>query len=457
MDGTRASYGRITTLMALAKLITTADFTIISVALPSIGRDLGVAPALLSWVVVANSLAIAGLLVIGGRLVDRLGHRTVLTVGLALFGGASLAAALAPSIEWLFAARAAQGAAVALVSPSSFALITAFVPDGPERHKALGVFGTTQGLSLILGLLVGGLVTTTLGWRAVFVINLPLIAIAIVMALRVVPAHVRGAAQPIDVAGALTGSLMIVALVSGVSAMGRLGPLDPQALGALLGAVALFGLFALIERRAAAPIVPPTLFRRDSFGLAVAASLLFMAGVGGLFVLTQLYMQRVLGFTAFDAGLGMMPYALAVIGAGHVAPRLLHRFAPRDIVLAAAAVNAAGLLFLAATLGQPYALSIAIGYLICPLGSVSAFLALMQAATAGLRSEEQGVGSAVLFTAQSVGVALGASVTLALIGGRGAEIDIAGFRLAFIVLAGGVGIAFAATLLAMRGRRPVIA
>lgn len=455
MEKPKVAFAPVVSLMAISKIVVTADFSAVSVAMPSIGRSFGVGPGLLAWVVVANALALAGLLMVGGRLVDRLGHRTVLVAGLLLFGAGAVAAAIAPSIYWLFAARGLQGAAVALISPSAFALIPAFVPEGAPRNRALGIFGMTQGLSLILGLLLGGGLVSLFGWRAVFIVNLPLLAVAAVLAMRILPRHVAGARDAVDYGGALVWATAMVLLVSGISALGRVGALAPLTLGLLGGAALSLLVFAGVERRARAPLVPAVMLRRPGVASAAVLSMVFMAGVGALLLLVQLYTQRVLGFSAAMAGLGTMPYAAAVIVAGQLAPRLLARFSTRELVAGAALVNLSGFLWLAATAGGPYALSVAPGLVICALGSVTAFIALMGAATGALAPAEQGGGTALLFTCQNVGVALGASISMSLLDGQQAALTAADFPVAFLAMAAALGVAFAAALATIQ-RRSVI-
>ncbi|MFW2851835.1 MFS transporter [Sphingomonas sp. TX0543] len=436
---------RVIALMALTKLILTADFAIVSLALPSIGRDLGVSPATLGWVVTANTLALAGTLIVGGKLVDRYGHRRALTVGLALFGLASLAAGLAPHFELVLAARVAHGLAVALLSPGAFALITAFLPDGPIRHRALGIFGITQGLSLIVGLLVGGWIVSTFGWRGAFFVNVPLVGIALSMTLAWLPRVATTRGEAIDGAGAITATVAMTLLVGGIALLGRIG-VAPTTLAMLAGAGVTVAMFVAIERRVAAPLVPATLVRRPMFALSAFTLTLFMAAVGGLLVLSQLYMQRVLGFAPALAGLAAMPYALAVIAAGQLAPTLLARVTARRAVLGAGLLNLAGLTWLAMSMGQPYATSIAPGMVICALGSVTTFIVMMQAATAPLAPGEQGVGTALLFTAQQVGTGLGATVTMVLLDPGTKVLAADDFTIPFLALAGGIVVALAAVI-----------
>lgn len=437
---------RVIALMALTKLILTADFAIVSLAMPSIGKELGVSPAALAWVVTANTLALAGTLIVGGKLVDRYGHRLALAIGLTMFGLASAAAGLAPGFPYIIAARIVQGLSVALLSPGAFALITGFLPDGPIRHKALGVFGVTQGLSLILGLLVGGWIVSTFGWRGAFLVNVPLVAIALGMALAWLPKAHSGVREAIDGAGAVIATIGMTLLVGGIALLGRMG-VSPMTLGMLAGAGAMMILFVFVERRVAAPLVPGEILRRPMFGIAAFMLMLFMGGVGGLLVLSQLYMQRVLDFTPASAGLGAMPYALAVIAAGQMAPTLLARVPLRIAVIGAGLLNLSGLSYLAASVGQPYVASIAPGMVICALGSVTTFIVMMQAATAPLPPGEQGVGTALLFTAQQVGTGLGATITMVLLDPGGGDLVAQDFRAPFLVLAGGIVVALGAFLI----------
>lgn len=454
MDASDArGHRRIITLMALVKLIVTADFAIVSIALSSIGRDMGVSPATLAWIVTANTLVAAGTLIVGGKLVDRYGHRRALAVGITLFTLGSIGAGLAPVFELVLAARVLQALAGALLSPASFALITAFLPDGPVRHRALGVFGMTQGLSLIIALLGGGWIVSTFGWRGAFLVNVPLLAAALVMALAWLPRVRPQRGEAIDGAGAITATVSMVLLVGGIALIGKMG-VTPLTLGMLVGAGVAIALFVTIERRVAVPLVPGSLVRRPMFATAAVMLMLFLAGVGGLFILSQLYMQRVLGFSPATAGMGGMPYAIAVIAAGQIAPTVLAKVPARTALIAAAVFNLSGFTWLALSMGQPYALSIAPGMVICALGSVTTFILLMQAATAPLLPQEQGVGTALLFTAQQIGTGLGATITMILLDPGTRELTAGDFRAPFLALAGGIAIALVVLLATRPARAP---
>lgn len=454
MDASDArGHRRIIALMALTKLVLTADFAIVAIALPSMGKDLGVPPSSLSWVVTAGTLALAGTLIIGGKLVDRYGHRRALTIGLTAFTLGSIGAAIAPLFELIIAARVLQALAVALLSPGAFSLITAFLPDGPVRHRAFGVFGITQGLAVILGLLVGGTIVSTFGWRGAFVINLPLLLVSLWMTLAWLPKVpvVRG--EPIDGGGALTATIAMVLLIAGIATVGKVSGATTAAM--LAGSAVAIAIFVWIERRVTAPLVPGSLVKRPMFATSAFMMVFFLAGVGGLMVLSQLYMQRVLGFAPAASGLGGLPYALAVIAGGHFAPTMLAKVPTRVAVIGAGALNLTGLGWLAASMGMPYQLSIAPGMVICALGSVTAFIVLMQAATSRLELKEQGVGSALLFTAQQVGTGLGATVTMVLLDPGSGDLTAGDFRTPFIALAIGIVIAVAALLVTRPVRAPI--
>ena len=454
MDASDArGHWRIIALMALTKIITTADFAIVSIALPSIGRDLNVSPSSLAWIVTAGTLVLAGTLIIGGKLVDRYGHRRALAIGLTLFTIGSIGAGLAPVFELVLAARVVQAFSIALLSPASFSLITAFLPDGPVRHRALGVFGMTQGLSLIIGLLGGGWIVSTFGWRGAFLVNVPLLAIALFMAISWLPRVKIQRGEPIDGAGAVTATIAMVLLVGGIAMLGRIG-FNATTLGMIAGSLTSIVLFVAIERRVASPLVPGSIVRQPMYGIAAFMLMMSLAAVGGLFLLSQLYMQRVLGFSAATAGLGAMPYAIAVIAAGQVAPTVLGRLSPRTGLAASVTINLAGYLWLALSMGQPYHLSIAPGMMICALGSVTSFILLMQMATSPLAPHQQGVGTALLFTAQQVGTGLGATITMILLDPGTRELAASDFRAPFLAMAAAIGLSLLVLFAARPARTP---
>jgi DHA2 family methylenomycin A resistance protein-like MFS transporter len=438
-------------LMGLTALIVTTDFSIVAVALPSIGRALHVPPASLSWVISAAALTGGGFLILAGRAADILGQRLCLLIGLTLFGLGSVTAALAPDFTVLIGARALQGLGAAILGPANFSLINTLVPEGAPRRQAMGVFGVMQGLSLVIGLLVGGFLTTHLGWRSVFLLNPPIAALAIAITLKAVPPKAATAGdRGVDWLGALLIVTGMALVLSSVSMMGREGWTAARPLSLLAVGLIAFALFFLAESRARAPLAPLSMFARRNFAPANLILLLHLAGVGGVFVLLNLYMQTGLKMSAAQSGLGMMPYAAAVMASGQAVAAIMARFSHRAIVFGAFGVYAVGLGLLAVLNQEPnYWLAIALGSVVVGLGGTTAFMALMADATADIPAPQQGAASAVLFTSQQIGVPLGASLALSVVGLAGSG-GLDGFKDGYIVLAALVASALAMALLALR-------
>ncbi|MEO8811903.1 MAG: MFS transporter [Caulobacteraceae bacterium] len=460
MTRTSGDWRLVILLVGLTQLVITTDFSILTVALPSIGRSLRLAPSLLSLVISAGALTGAGFLILAGRAADIFGQRRCMLTGLTVFAAGSLMAALAPGFAVLIAARALQGLGGAILAPANFSLINTLVPEGAPRHRALGVFGIMQGLSLIVGLLLGGALTTRFGWRADFLLNPPIVAAAIALTLRAVPPVARkiGAEASIDTLGAVLISAGTACLLVAISLAGRLGAGSAVAWALLATSLAAFAAFWVVEGRVARPLAPPSLFRRRNFAAATAVGGLHLAGVGGLFVLISLYMQTGLHLSAFASGLGMMPYAASVILAGQIAPAAMARFPRRTVVWFGFAIYLAGLVLLAANSGRgSYMTAVAPWSVICAFGSLLSFVALMGEATADVPADQQGVASAILFTVQQIGVPLGAAVALSVLasGGRGeGGISLRLFGIAYAATAGLVGVGF---LVALAGLRPAMA
>lgn len=457
-DTSPARYGAITFLMGLSQLILTTDFSIISVALPSIGHDLKVPPPLLAWVISATALTFAGFLVLGGRLTDLLGHRRCLFAGLLLFASGSLASAFAPSIWLLLPARALQGLGAAFLSPASFSLINTHIPEGPSRHRALGVFGVMQGLSVVIGLVIGGFLTTTFGWRAVFLLNLPFVLLALGMTWYVVPRAQSQAAHALQ----NLPSVALVTLATAVLlwAISQIGQAEVRAgVTALVLALVGYGSFYALESRIAAPLIPRAIFT-PMLIMGCVAGLGLLAGVGGIFLLANLYMQTVLKFSAAASGLGMLPYATAVIVAGQAVPLVLARLPLKTTVIAGFLANITGLVIFAfcARL-QSYVPALLLGSIIAPVGSLTGYMALIGLATAGIPPSQQGLASAVLFTCQQIGVALGGTVCLSVAAASSsmAGLDVSSFQSGYLAAAALAALGLSALLVpvAKAGRSAV--
>ncbi len=410
----------VVSLMTLSKFSITTDFYIMSLVLPSIGKDLGLSQVMLSWVVAAQGVFFAGFMVLAGRLADILGQRRAMLIGLATFAAGAIAAALAPGVWTLIVARSVQGLGAAILAPSAFSLITTLLPEGSVRHRALGVFSLTQGLSVFAGLLVAGAVVGKFGWRSAFVMNLPLMILAFALTLRIVPKGPIGkTGQALDVWGAVFITLSTALFLSALTVLGRYGWTNPIGLGLLAGAIAGVAVFVAVERKAEAPLAPLDLVRRPSvIGGCLSGAGLIAAG-GGIMVLTNVYMQVELKYSPLQAGTAMLPYAAGILLAGPATPVLMGRLSSNAMIVGciAIAILGIGILSFVDPL-RGYFLTIGPGLLLAAFGAITAWAGIMNWATRDVPPDQQGVTSGMLMMFQQVGVPLGAAVLLSIVGGR---------------------------------------
>ena len=301
-------------------LIVSLDQYIVVVALPDIGRALGYTAHTLQLVVSAYAVASSGFLLVGGRAADLLGQRRMLATGLVLYTVASLAGGLATGPAAQLAARVVQGLGGALVFPATLAVVTTTYAEGPERNRALGIWGAAGAAGLVVGVLLGGVLTRYLGWSSVFFINVPLAVGALVLTFVVVPQDPpRDRTRRFDLAGALTAmaavTLVVWSLVQGPQlGWTAAGVLGPAALGLALGWV-----FTRIERRAHDPLMPRVLVRSPFVRLALVLSFLFMATFGSLLYFVSIYLQNVLRYDALQTGLGFLAPTTVVLAASALA------------------------------------------------------------------------------------------------------------------------------------------
>ena len=402
-------------LLCVAEFMVILDITVVNVALPSISRALGLSAAGLPWVVTAYVLMTGGLTLLGGRAADLLGRKRVFLAGLALFTAASLASGLAPAAGPLIGARAAQGLGAALLTPAALSVIAATYA-GAQRATALSVWGALGAAGAAAGVLLGGVLTTWLGWRSVFLINVPVGAAAWILAGRLIPrpaAAARGLAG-LDLPGALLGVTGLGTAIYAITGAPGHGWASAWTIGLLLVAAALLAAFALAERAAPAPLFPPRAWRNRR----LTSGALVMLGATGVlvaaFFLGSLYLQDVLGYSPIRAGLGFLPLVL-VIGAGaHLASRLLGRAGSRVLAAAGLALMAGGALLLAqasAAAGYPGLLP---GFLVLGFGTGLVFPAASVTALADAGPGDAGFASGFLGTAHELGAALGVAAFTAI-------------------------------------------
>jgi EmrB/QacA subfamily drug resistance transporter len=396
-------------VIATAQLMLVLDDSIVNIALPSIQRELGVTAEHLPWVVNAYILAFGALLLLGGRIGDLWGRRRTLQLGIAVFVIASLAGGLGQNVTMLIVARAVQGVGAALTAPNALALIATAFPDRKLRDLALSLYGAMSALGIVVGLLLGGVLTDLLDWRWVFFINIP-IGLLVLLGSRSLVAAARHPGR-VGTVGAVLGTGGMVALVYAITRFGEEGFTDPVALTLLAASAVLLVAFVLTQARSAGPLVPLSLFKDRNRSGAYLTMLLLAIGPMGTFYVVTLYLQQVQQFSPLRTGVAWLPFAAGlVLGAG-AAPKLLLKTAPRFVAALGALLSAlAAFWFSTITVDTGYWLHLAPAMFVLALGFGLGVLALTQAAVYRVDADKAGIASALLNSAQQIGVALGLAV-----------------------------------------------
>jgi EmrB/QacA subfamily drug resistance transporter len=394
-------------LLCAAQFMLILDITVVNVALPSIQAELGIAIGDLQWVVTAYTLAFGGLLLLGGRAADLLGRRPVFLAGLAVFTTASLAAALAGSPGTLIAARALQGVGAAMLSPAALSLITTAFPEGRSRHRALAAWAAIAASGGAIGVLVGGFLTETIGWEAIFFINVPVGIAVAVASLWIVPAPPPVTGRRIDVAGALLATGSLVALIYGLVEAGSQGWTSARPLGLFALAAAGIAGFVAVERSVRDPLVPLAIFARRPTVTALALMILGMGPVFSGFFFSSLYLQQVLGHSALRTGVEFLPVAVAIIAAAHAGGRLISRFGAKPVIATGLAAGAAGALLLGGvSTGGGYATDVLPGFLLLGAGGGLAAAGVMITAMSGAGERDAGIVSGLTSTTHELSIAV---------------------------------------------------
>ena len=408
-------------VLCLGTLMIVLDTTIVNVALPSIRTDLGFSQTSLAWVVNAYLLTFGGLLLLGGRLGDLYGHRRLFLAGIGLFTLSSLACGLSTSQEMLVAARAVQGIGGAVASAVSLSLTMTLFTEPAERAKAMGIFGFVASGGGSIGVLLGGVLTGSLNWHWIFLVNLPIGVVVVVLALRLLPAaHAAGASRKLDVGGAVSVTAALMTAVYAIVNGDQNGWTSAETLGLLAVAVALLATFAFIESHVASPLMPLALLRLRNVAFANLAGVLWAAAMFAWFFLSALYLQLVLGYSPLQVGLAFLPGNL-VMGALSigVSARLVIRFGIKPPLAAGLLVAALGLvLFARAPVGGNYAVDVLPAMLLLGLGAGIAFNPILLAAMSDVAPEEAGLASGFVNTAFMMGGALGLAVLASIAASR---------------------------------------
>ncbi|MFF0478116.1 MFS transporter [Streptomyces sp. NPDC004284] len=403
-------------VIASCQLMVVLDITIVNIALPHIQSALNFSTTSLSWVVNAYTLTFGGLLLLGGRAGDILGRRRVFIFGVLLFGFASLLGGFAQESWQLLAARSLQGVGGAIASPTSLSLITTTFDEGPERNRAFGVFAGVSAAGGAIGLLAGGVLVEWLNWRWVFFVNVP---IALIIAF-LTPRHIKESERHpghFDLAGALTSTLGMVALVYGFIRAAQEGWRDPYTIGSFVAAIVLLSTFIFVERRSRQPITPLHMFADRNRAGTYGIMLCLAASIFGMFFFLTLFVQTVLDFSPLKAGLAFLPISAVIAVVAGFTSQMLPKYGPKPFMVVGSLFLAAGLSWLTRTdIHSTYAGSILGPMLVFSVGMGMMFVSLTLMALSNVQPHEAGAASGLLNATQQVGGSLGLSILVTVFG-----------------------------------------
>ncbi|MEV0110326.1 DHA2 family efflux MFS transporter permease subunit [Nocardia sp. NPDC050799] len=455
-------------VLSAATLMTVLDGSIVTVALPEIQRDLGFGSAELSWTVNAYLIAFGGLLLLGGRLGDLFGRKTVFLIGNAVFTAASLVAGAATTPALLIGARFLQGVGSAFASAVALGILVTLFTDNRQRKVAIGVFGFTGAAGAAIGQVLGGVLTDAFGWHWIFLINVPIGLATVALAVAVLPAdRAGGGVRRADLIGAtlVTAGLMLgIYTVVGIESHGWT---SSRTLGLAAVSLLLLAAFVIRQSRVADPLLPLRVFRSRAVSGANLVQMLTVSAMFAFQVLLALYLQRVLGYVALETGLAMLPAAVAIGGVSlFVSARLTLRFGERAVLIT-------GLLLLLAAMVRLASVPVHASYpvdVLPVMALLAGFGLVLPALTAlgmsGAAADDAGLISGLFNTTQQIGMALGVAVlttlaasrtgALAAAGASDAEALTGGYRTAFAVAAGLLVAALAATVTVLRPAATVL-
>jgi DHA2 family methylenomycin A resistance protein-like MFS transporter len=433
--------------MSLGYGVVQLDVTIVNTAISSIGKSLGGGVSELQWIVSTYTIAFAALILTAGALGDRIGAKRVFMAGFGLFTAASLGCALAPTATILIAARAIQGIGAAILVPNSLALLNHAYPEEKERGRAIGIWAAGASLALTAGPLAGGSLTALVGWRSIFLVNLPIGLAGLWLTWRYATETTRSPHRALDLVGQVVAIGALGCLAGGLIEGGVRGWSNPWVLAGFTGFVVLAGLFVFQERRARQPMLPLSLFKHRLFALTSAIGLLVNVAFYGLIFVLSLYFQQINGLSAFATGVAFLPMMGAVLPVNLLAARATERFGAPAIIASGAAMAAVGCVALLgidrgtsywAICAQLMLIGAGLGLLVPPL--TSALLGSVEKKRSGIAA---GVLNATRQTGSVLGVALFGSLvakTGAFIHGTRASLIISAMLMsgaAVMILAGG--------------------
>ncbi|MFC9328014.1 MFS transporter [Kitasatospora sp. NPDC057015] len=449
-------------VLCAAMFLDALDVSMVGVALPSIGTDLHLSTSALQWVVSGYVLGYGGLLLLGGRAADLLGRRRVFLVALGVFAAASLLGGLVDDGGLLIAARFLKGVSAAFTAPAGLSIITTTFPEGPARNRALSIYTTCGASGFSLGLVLSGLLTSA-GWRWTFLMPVPVALLALAFAVRLLPRQARDErGGGYDVAGAITGTLSVLLLVFTVTEAQGAGWLSLRTLGSLAAVVVLTAAFLLIELRTAHPLVRLGIFRNGGVARANLVALTLMGSYAGFQFIVTLYLQRLLGWSALQMALGLLPAGALVALSATRMGAIVDRFGTGRLLpvgMLSLALGYAGFLRLDEHSG--YVTLVLPSMILLGIGFALAFPSVNIAATDGVTDDEQGLASGLVNSAIQVGSAIVLAVATAVItagsgGGESARAQLDGYRPALWLVTGvavlGLAVATAGAVIERRRR-----
>jgi EmrB/QacA subfamily drug resistance transporter len=453
--------GIATWVIAVARFMVVLDGTIMIVALPSIAGSLHISGSNLAWVINAYSLTFGGLMLVAGRIGDVLGRKNVFRFGLALFGLASLLGGLAPNGTALIVFRGLQGVGAAIATPGALSLLVSTFPEGRPRTKALGLYGAMTGMASVMGLLLGGVLTTYAGWRWVLFVNVP-ISIGLILGVSVL-AEGQLDRVKIDLRGAVTATLGVGSLVFAVNRVGEHGWSDGIVIGCLALAFVLLAAFVINQRTSTAPMIPRGVLNERGRASANVVTFITAAGMFATYYFLTLYMQQVLGYSALRTGLMYLPLAVGFgIAAGGLGPQLLQHASERVALSVGLVLATAGTLWFSTITADSNVYAVVLpAAVVTGLGLGATAVVSTSIGVRGIDNSEAGIGSSLLTAGGQVGGALGLAILATIAStatahesstgnvGLGAALT-HGYTVAFMVAAGLYVLSLIITLLTIR-------
>jgi EmrB/QacA subfamily drug resistance transporter len=399
-------------LLSTAFFMVVLDVAVVNVALPPIQADLGFSTANLQWVVSAYALTFGGLLLLGGRAADLLGRRRMFVTGVLLFAAASLLGGLAWSEGSMISARALQGIGAAVMTPAALSLVMTTFQEGAERNRALGVWGAVGASGATFGLIVGGVLADTVGWEWIFFLNVPIGIVTAALAFVLLDeSRMTSGPRRFDLAGAVTVTAGLALLVYAIVDANDAGWGSVQTIGLLAVSAVLFAMFALVELRSATPLVPFDIFRLRSLAGSDAAGLMLGGATFGTFFVITLYLQQVLGFSPFEAGVAWLATSLTALVSAMGSQALVTRVGTKRPLAAGLVVAAVGITLLSrVSAGGSYFPDLVVPMIVLGLGMGAAFVSISIGALEGVAERDAGLASGLVNTAQQIGGALGVAV-----------------------------------------------